>query len=129
MDKYLKENSAYERLWAEYNKYNSLIVAVDVDDTIFDFHNTGESYEMVRQLVRDLHEIGCYIIMWTGNQDTVFIQSFLEENNIPYHSINEDAPYGVRGNRKLYANVYVDDRASLRETYFTLKKLIEEVKQ
>lgn len=129
MDKYLKENSAYERLWAEYNKYGSLIVAVDFDDTIFDFHDTGESYEMVRQLVRDLHEIGCYIIIWTGNQDTVFIKSFLAENNIPYHSINEDAPYGVRGNRKLYANIYVDDRSSIRETYYTLTKLVSEVKK
>lgn len=129
MDRYLKENSAYDRLWAEYDKYGSLIVAVDFDDTVFDFHGTGESYEMVRQLIRDLHEIGCYIIIWTGNQDTVFIKSFLAENNIPYNSINEDAPYGVRGNRKLYGNVYIDDRGGLDSVYRDLTKLVLEVKK
>ena len=69
MDKYLKPNSAYERLWAEYTKYGSLIVAVDYDDTLFDFHGTGESYEMVQQLVRDLHSIGCKIIIWSGSEN------------------------------------------------------------
>lgn len=34
MDKYLKPNSAYERLWEEYNKYKSLIVAVYFDDDL-----------------------------------------------------------------------------------------------
>ena len=63
MDKYLQPNSAYERLWAEYNKSGSLIVCCDFDDTLYDFHKAGNSYEMVRQLVRDLKEINCYIII------------------------------------------------------------------
>lgn len=133
MDKYLQPNSAYERLWAEYNKYGSLIVAVDFDDTLYDFHKAGNTYEQVKQLVKDLKEIGCYIIIWTGNQDTEFVTQYLVENNIPFDSINEEAPISkklLNGKfpRKVYANVYIDDRAGLFQVYQDLTNLVYEVK-
>lgn len=132
MDKYLEEDSAYNRLWAEYKKYGSLIVAVDFDDTLYDFHKAGDSYEQIRQLVRDLKEIKCYIIIWTGNQDIVFVSNFLAENNIPYDSINDEAPIskkllGEKVPRKVYANVYIDDRGGLIQVYNDLNKLIKNV--
>lgn len=133
MDKYLKENSAYKRLWAEYQKYNSLVVAVDYDDTLFDFHGTGGSYEMVKQLVRDLHAIGCKIIIWSGSENVNDMVIYLREQNIPWDLINEDLV--VNGNwvsgknsRKVYANVYIDDRAGLKQVYNDLTKLVKEVK-
>ena len=133
MDKYLQPNSAYERLWAEYNKYGSLIVAVDFDDTLYDFHKVGNSYEQVKQLVKDLREIGCYIIIWTGNQDNWLIVNYLTEHNIPYDSINNEAPIskkllGDKIPRKVYANVYIDDRAGLFQVYNDLTKLVENVR-
>ncbi len=129
MDEFLKPNAAYDRLWKEYNKYGSLIVAVDFDSTLYDFHGIGESYEQVRQLVRDLYTANCQIIIWTGNQNTEFVESFLAENNIPYHGINTDSKDGMDytgGNppRKLYANVYIDDRAGLEHVYNDLRKLL-----
>lgn len=129
MDKYLKPNSAYDRLWAEYQKYGSLIVAVDFDDTLYDFWKTGESYEQVRQLVRDLHKANCFIAIWTGNQDIEFVTNFLKENNIPFDSINDEAPVSkkVLGDnipRKLYANVYIDDRSGMFQVYSDLRKLV-----
>jgi hypothetical protein len=133
MDKYLRPDSAYERLWAEYNKYGSLIVAVDFDDTIYDFHKEGNSYEMLMQLVRDLKEINCYIVIWTGNQNMDFIKDYLSEHNIPYDSINDEAPVSKKllGNnipRKVYANVYLDDRAGLEQVYNDLTKLVNELR-
>jgi len=133
MDRYLKSDSAYNRLWAEYNRHGSLIVAVDYDDTIFDFHGDGESYEMVKQLVRDLKVIGCTIIIWSGNEDVNAIDIYLRENNIPWDFINENKM--VNGNwvsgkdsRKVYANVYIDDRAGLAQVYEDLVRLISEVR-
>lgn len=133
MDKYLKENSAYNRLWAEYNKYNSLIIAVDYDDTLFNFHRTNDSYEMVQQLVRDLYSIGCKIIIWSGSENVNDMDIYLRENNIPWDLINENLL--INGNwasgkdsRKIYANAYIDDRAGLKEVYADLTKLVLEVK-
>ena len=133
MDKYLKPNSAYNRLWAEYNKYGSLIVAVDYDDTLFDFHDTGGAYEMVQQLVRDLHSIGCRIIIWSGSEDINNIDKYLTKNNIPCDLIN--ANLIINGNwasgkdsRKVYANVYIDDRSGLEQVYNDLTKLVRNVR-
>ena len=133
MDKYLRPNSAYDRLWAEYMKYNSLIVCCDYDDTLFDFHGTGGSYEMVHQLVRDLHSIGCKIIIWTGSENTNDIDNYLQQNNIPWDLINKNLQ--INGNwasgkdsRKVYANVYLDDRAGLFQVYNDLTKLVENVR-
>lgn len=132
MDKYLVTNSAYERLWAEYKKYGSLIVAVDFDDTLYDFHGTGESYEMVKQLIRDLYSIGCKIIIWSGSEDVNTIAAYLKEQNIPWDLINENLQ--INGNwasgkdsRKVYANVYIDDRAGLVQVYKDLSRLFYEV--
>lgn len=130
MDKYLKPNSAYERLWVEYTKYGSLIVAVDYDDTLFDFHKTGESYEMVQQLVRDLHSIGCKIIIWSGSENINDMDIYLRKQNIPWDLINENLIINGKwasgkDSRKVYANVYIDDRAGLQQVYNDLTKLIK----
>lgn len=130
MDKYLKSNSAYERLWAEYKKYGSLIVAVDYDDTLFDFHGTGGSYEMVQQLVRDLHSIGCKIIIWSGSENINDMDIYLRENNIPWDLINENLIINGKwasgkDSRKVYANVFIDDRSGLQQVYNDLTKLVK----
>lgn len=129
MDKYLETDSAYSRLWAEYKKYNSLVVAVDFDDTLFDFHGTGGSYGLVQQLIRDLKTIGCYIIVWTGNSDKVFIVDYMLKYNIPYDTINENPPFYKSESRKIYANVYIDDRAGLKQVYDDLTLLVYKAKK
>jgi len=130
MDKYLNPETAYQRLYREYKKYNSLIVTVDFDDTIFDFHNQGGSYEQVRQLVRDLYKANCYIIIWTGNEDKVFIVDFLKSNNIPYNSINEECPAALKSmgsKRKIYSNVTIDDRCGMSQVFEQLTRLLKEI--
>lgn len=128
MDKYLEPNSAFERLRAEYKKHSSLIVAVDFDDTLYDFHKSGGTYHRVIELVRELKSIGCYIIIYTGNQDTRLIITHCHNENIPYDSINEQAPFVRDTAKKIYANVYIDDRAGLEQVYKDLTRLVNEVK-
>lgn len=133
MDEFLKPNAQFKRLWEEYHKHKGLIIAVDFDSTLYDFHKKGETYEMMFQLVRDLHKIGCHIIIWTANKNTEFIKTYLAENNIPYHSINEESPAGLKFlynsdcsliPRKLYANAYLDDRGGIIQTYTELELLV-----
>ena len=88
---------------------------------------------MVMQLVRDLKEINCYIAIWTANQNLDFIKSYLLEYNIPYDSINDEAPVSKKLlddkiPRKLYANVYLDDRAGLEQVYNDLTKLVDVIR-
>lgn len=133
MDEFLKPNAQFKRLWDEYHKYNELIIAADFDSTLYDFHKNGETYEMMSQLIRDLYDLNCHIIIWTANKNTEFIKQYLADNNIPYHSINEESPAGIKFlynsdcsliPRKLYANAYLDDRGGLDQAYKELELLV-----
>lgn len=129
MDQYLKPNSSLIRLIEEYNQYGSLVIAYDFDNTIFDFHNKGETYELMINLLKDLKKIGCYLICFTANQDTKSIASFLDKKNIPYDAINKNPPFFKSKARKIYFNAYLDDRAGLYQVYSELKLLVHIVQE
>lgn len=128
MDFYLNPENATNRLVAEYIQYNSLVVAFDFDDTVYDFHKKGRLYKEVIKLLQELKLINCYLICWTGQQDLEFVKSYLIENKIPFNTINENPPFHKSASRKIYANAYLDDRAGLKQVFDELKNLILTVK-
>jgi len=128
MDEYLIKNSSYERLYEEYKKYGSLVVGVDFDNTVYDYHKTGKSYEMVRQLLRDLVSIGCKTICWTAQKDIDFVANFLDKNNIPYNGINSNGIKLDWESRKPFFSALLDDRAGLLQLYNDLIKLTKTIK-
>jgi hypothetical protein len=125
MDEYLKPESSYDRLQAEYNKYGSLWIGYDFDNTVYDFHKIGASYEMVRQLLRDLRSIGCKLTCWTAQKDLAFVEAFLKENNIPFDDINGDGISLGWPSRKPFFSALLDDRAGLERVYWDLFHLVE----
>lgn len=128
MDYYLKSNNSVNRLIEEYYKYNSLTIAFDFDDTVYDFHKKGRTYQNIINLLRELKSINCYLICWTGQQDLDFVKKYLTDSNIPFDAINENPPFYESKSRKIYANVYLDDRAGLLQTYNELKEIIKNIK-
>src|SRR6185312_3209041 len=93
VDEYLKSNASFLRLMREYKEHKNLVIAYDLDNTLYDFHKKGETYTQVSQLLRDLKEIGCYMICFTANADKNFVKFFLTTNHIPYDAINENPPF------------------------------------
>jgi hydroxymethylpyrimidine pyrophosphatase-like HAD family hydrolase len=127
MDKYLNTDTCYERLLKEYKQHNSLVVAVDFDGTLYDFHNEGITFDSVINLIKDLKKIGCYIIIFTANDNTDLIINYCVAMGIPFDTINENPPFFKSDSRKIYYNVLIDDRAGLSEVYNQLTKLTKEV--
>ena len=129
MDYYLSEENCYQRLEDEFRKYGKLIFAVDFDDTIYDFHKVGRTYNEVIQL---LHRWEKYseVIIFTGNGEDKYemIHQYLKDNHIKYKCINRDSSVVVEG-RKIYANVYIDDRGGLPTVYRNLCKLISRIEK
>lgn len=117
IDEYLVPGKSGERLINEYMKYGSLTIGVDFDGTLFDYHQTGASHENVRQLLRDLKEIGCKLICWTAQSDLEFVMNFLNENNIPFDGINTDGIPLNWESRKPFFSALLDDRAGLIQVY------------
>ena len=124
MDEFLTTNSSYLRLYNEYIKYGSLTIGVDFDGTLYDYHKTGAKYEMVRQLVRDLVNINCKIVIWTANPDLVFVSEFCKENNIPFSGINEGSIPLQWESKKPFFSALLDDRAGLYQVYQELSLII-----
>lgn len=126
MDFFLSTENAYDRLMREYRTYGKLIIAYDFDDTVFDFHNRGESYSDVIALLRRLRPFANFIVFTCcGHEKEEEILSYLSTNDIPYDTINEDIV--SFGGRKVYYNLLLDDRAGLREVYDLLTRFLKEV--
>lgn len=128
MDFYLDSEHSFNRLLEEYKKHGALVVAFDFDDTVYDFHKKGRIYPNVINLLKELKAINCYLICWTGQEDTDFVAQYLNTHNIPFDSINENPPFCKSTSRKVYANAYLDDRAGLKQVFEELNKLIQTVK-
>ena len=127
MDKYLEESSVYDRLWDEYKQHGSLTIGVDFDGTLHDYHKVGDSHEMVRQLVRDLKQANCKIIIWTAYKDLGYVAEFCNEHNIPFDGINTDGIPLPWVSRKPFFNILIDDRSGLKEVYNDLTRLLREI--
>ena len=128
MDEYLKPNASFLRLLKEYREYKSLVIAYDLDNTLYDFHKKGETYTMVAELLVELKEIGCYMICFTANADKDFVLNYLTEKSIPFDAINENPPFFKSEERKIYFNALLDDRAGLQQVYNELNLLTTIIK-
>lgn len=129
MDFYLQANTSYNRLEEEYKKYGKLIFCVDYDDTLYDFHKKGHTYDDIVQLLKRWESYS-EVIIFTGNGEEKYpeIERHLNEHGIKYKGINCDSSIAVNG-RKVYANVYIDDRAGLLQIYSELLTLITKIEE
>jgi len=124
MDFYLDKKNTYQRLISEYEKYETLVVAFDFDNTVYDYHNVGLEFTDLILLLRDLKKIGCYLIVFTANEEETFVKKYCKKMNIPFNAINENPPFHKSKSRKIYYNILLDDRAGLKEAYDHLKMLL-----
>lgn len=125
-----------KRLIRIHQEHGGLTVAVDFDNTLFDYHYEKEKhlrveydFSEVYQLLRRLKTAGCRIIIWTANEDDAFIRQFLSERSIPFDAINENPPFFKSKSAKIYYNVLLDDAAGLRETYLLLCRFLDSLPQ
>ena len=127
MDFYLSEKNCYQRLENEFKQHGRLIFCVDFDDTIYDFHKVGRTYDDVISLLHRWEKYSEVVIL-TGNGEEMYpkIEKYLADNNIKYKGINCDSSVHVNG-RKTYANVYIDDRGGLPFVYKMLDTLITKI--
>ena len=111
------------RLIEQYQKQNQIIIAYDFDDTVKPLYSSdcSEIHSLLRGAKRALN---AYLIVYTSNSQTDEIKRFLDEENIPYDSINENAPFVPFKSGKLFYNILLDDKAGLAQAANDLKALI-----
>ena len=124
---FLQPENSFQRLLSEYQRYGSIVVAVDFDNTLYDYHKTGLDCSEIISLVRGLKSIGCIIALWTASEDTDLIVGYCAEQNIEYDLLNENPAFFQSPSRKIYYNELLDDRAGMAESFQRLSRLYRTV--
>ncbi len=107
------------RLTQEWKKHSKIIIAVDFDDTISTWGlNTKDECNFVIEKLKTYQEMGAYVVIFTACKEDRYkdISDFCYNNGLTISSINKnpiDLPYGNVS--KVYANIFLDDRAGLFE--------------
>ena len=98
-----------------------LIIAVDFDGVIAEINDDGslEPRNLVKDAdvyLRKLYDEGHTLILWTCRSafNLYLAEKFIEEHNIKFHKINDNADthyeHFKHNSRKVYADLYVDDK-------------------
>ena len=128
-DRYTKDSEQIQRLTKEWIQHGKLIVAFDYDNTVFDYHEKGDTYETVISQLQALGKMGCEMICFTSCDESRFddIRKYLKENNIICHGINKDSDAVPFRGRKIYYNVFYDDRAGLGQVVSIMPRVIADI--
>lgn len=107
-----------DRLEAEWRQHGKIIIGVDYDDTISPWKLRGFDPTRTLEVLKVAQQTGAYIVIFTACHEDRYpeILSYCEERGLTVDSINKnpiDLPFG--NNAKIYANVFIDDRAGLNE--------------
>lgn len=122
-----------------YEKHKHLIICFDFDNTVYDFHNKGINYSAIVNLLQECDRLGFSLICNTSNGGDrltfikIYIKEVLKLIGIKHKIlINETTTYdkSISSTKytKPYANIYLDDKGGLVESYNRLNNLITKIK-
>ena len=113
----MDKNPYVQRLANEWIEHDNIIIGVDFDDTIYPYREDITNHREVIDAIKKAMTSRATIIIYTGSAPTRYpeILKYCEEVGIVVDRINENviAPFG--DNRKIYCNIYLDDRSGLKE--------------
>ena len=132
VDPYLDTDLCVDRLLKQYYRSPKLIIAVDFDDTVYDFHKAGHSYPIVLDLLRRCKKLGFYVVLYTASAPDRhnYMVGYLGINGVAVDSVNAntvDLPYGKHG--KIFYNLLLDDRAGLGQAVDVLRTVVEHIEK
>jgi len=119
-------NDYIKRLVEEWNLHGKIIVAVDFDDTICPWKLTNQQKcDKVIELLKEARRVGAYIVIFTACKQNRYeeIRKYCDSKDLHIDTINQnpiDLPYGNQN--KIYANIFLDDRAGLDQALDTLQE-------
>jgi hypothetical protein len=113
-----------DRLVQEWEQYGKIIIACDYDDTISPWKMHNADFKGVMDVLRVAKQTGAYVVIFTACKEDRYedIRKYCLDNGLQIDGINQtpiDLPYG--NDKKIYANIFIDDRAGLNESLSILE--------
>jgi hypothetical protein len=120
-------NKYVVRLRREWEQYGKIIIGVGYDDTISPWKWTKEELQDTIIVIKLAQLCGDYVEIFTSSSEDRYEENrkYVNSIGIRVDSINInpiDIPYG--NTTKIYANIYLDDRAGLEEAKEILRTCI-----
>ena len=118
-------NKYQQRLLDEWIQYGKIIIAVDYDDTLAPWRlNSKEELKPLWELLKQCKYTGAYVTIFTACDNSRYpeILEYCKLMDFTPDSINQNPislPYGNQN--KVYANIFIDDRAGMNEAIQTLE--------
>lgn len=137
-DPFISNKNVYKRLVSEHKKHaGQLIVALDYDNTIYDYHSKGYTFGKLTRLIQDCNKVGYKIVIFSGSAQErhLEIREFCNTIGIKVDGINTNLidwhPDKALNwsTSKIYYNILLDDRAGLKSAYKVLRKLVSKVQK
>jgi len=119
-----------DRLVAEWRQHENIIIGVDYDDTIYPYREGFTNIQDVIDTLKEAHKHGAVLVIFTASKEERYpeIEEYCKGVGLEIAGINTSiiSPFG--DNRKIYANIYLDDRSGLNESLEILKAAIYSIK-
>jgi hypothetical protein len=111
-----------------------MVIAIDFDGTIAEhtYPECGKIKPHAKEVINRLYNAGHEIIIWTCRWDhpMELCRQFLAEHGIKYHKLNEHVDWAIEmfknDTRKIFADVYIDDRqlGGIPDCWLKIEKLL-----
>lgn len=146
-DRFLNIEESLERLKRDYNNYHNIIIAFDFDDTVFDYHRRGDTFDTVIELLQRAQEHGLSLICLSrvyDEEDIIFKSKYIQQvlnlkldtedkkinsSSEKYNEghLNDMDPATLFDNyyNKPHYNIFLDDKAGLSEACQILEKFLD----
>jgi len=141
IDRYFSTKEAAYRLVRDFYKHNNIIIAVDFDNTIYNFMSRGYSIsviELLRKIAGKWHgtseiyprkvDSRFTIVLFTAREDEKLIEAIKvceHDLNIRIDYVNESPTVIPFKTRKPFYNILLDDKAGLGQAYKVLIKFLK----
>ena len=117
---------AISRLRKEYDRHGKLVVGFDFDNTVFDCHARGGDYSEVIRLLQKCKKLGFILCLYTAELREDWLKwkiDYCKHYSIEPDYVNE-SPL-LKGTKKPFFNILLDDRAGLESAYSILKEVVD----
>ncbi len=109
-----------------YEEHGSIIISFDYDDTVSPYSVNDWSLAPVRGALKRAKALGHKLILNTNNKDVKGCLDFCRKNGFVPDAVNENIVEAFKGQTKVYANIYLDDKTLLFEAVKVLNVFLKE---